>query len=43
MTKDAAINESKLFLSKRVAELEKVNQDHEKHAQNLQNRLNLAL
>lgn len=31
MSKDAAINESKLFLSKRVAELEKLSNEHEKH------------
>lgn len=43
MSKDAAINESKLFLSKRVAELEKTNQEQVKLTFNLQNKLNLAL
>ena len=41
--KDAAINESKMFLSKRVAELEKTNNELERHDKTTQNRLNLAL
>lgn len=42
-SKDSAINESKMFLSKRVAELEKQNIEMEKHNFNLQNKLNFAL
>ena len=42
-SKDSAINESKMFLSKRLAELEKQNIELEKHNFNVQNKLNFAL
>jgi len=34
-SKESAINESKMFLSKRLAEFEKVNHELEKHNQNV--------
>ena len=42
-SKEVAINESKMFLSKRLAESERLNHEQEKHNQNVQNKLNLAL
>jgi len=43
ISKDQAMNESKIFLSKRLAEFEKKNVELEKLNYSLQNKVNLAL
>lgn len=43
LSRESAINESKLFLSKRVAELERLNTESTNLSYNIQNKLNLAL
>ena len=43
LSKETAANESKMFLSKRVAELERINTEQQNLKNNIQNKLNQAL